>query len=347
MVRRGHRRARHVQGRRTGIGCGPASLHDRGTARRPDGGRGALPASTVQAVNRLVPLSRLRPALRTPPWTFIEVSRVASGLMPGLVPGPMSPRLSTAQALSRVLPVVCLAAACGLAPGRAEAQVSRCVDRQGNSVFTDRPCEAVDSASRVPPAARAGGRGSAYRGACARSLPMLIRDLSSAIQSGDANRLGMLYLWAGVSDAEALRTLNRLQSIAERPLVDIVPLRREIAVAVASPTAPASAAGGASAEAAAPVPAASAPRAMHWDGDGAPGAPRTPVAPRPDPPAAGPAPGPAAAPTAGFPPPQTRIRSVVTGLRLQQTAGKRATSVAVVLGLRRAYDCWWISLPAG
>lgn len=217
----------------------------------------------------------------------------------------------------------------GLLPGRAEAQVSRCVDRQGNSVFTDRPCEAVDSASRVPRAERSGRRGSAYRGACARSLPMLIRDLSSAIESGDANRLGMLYLWAGVSDADAVRTFNRLQSIVERPLVDIVPLRREVTVAVAPPpAAPVEAA----TAAAAPPPAASHPDVMQWDGDPSSGGTSASVQPT----------APAAAQQA-----TTRTRTVVTGLRLQQTAGKRAASIPVVLGLRRAYDCWWISLPGG
>jgi len=243
------------------------------------------------------------------------------------------------------LALLCLVAAGALPSARVEAQVSRCVDRQGNSVFTDRPCEAVDSASRVPQAARGGARGSAYRGACARSLPMLVRDLSSAIQSGDANRLGMLYLWAGVSDADALRTLNRLQSIAERPLVDIVPLRREVTVAIASPTAPGEP------PAAAPTPPAAAPaQAMRWEGDGtrgAAGARSQATADTGDASGSGATAGPAAGPTTAGAAPQTRTRSVVTGLRLQQTAGKRAASVAVVLGLRRAYDCWWISLPAG
>lgn len=246
---------------------------------------------------------------------------------------------------------LCLLAALGLAglaggllPGRAEAQVSRCVGRDGNTVFTDRPCEAIDSASRVPRAGRSGGRGgSAYRGACARSLPMLIHDLSSAIQSGDANRLGMLYLWAGVSDEDAVRTFNRLQSIVERPLVDIVPLRRQVSYTLPSPTAPATPAVAAASAAPAVAPRVAArPDAMHWEADGAdaPASERAPAStPEGVPSAVIAAPAREAA--------QTGTRTVVTGLRLQQTAGKRATSIPVVLGLRRAYDCWWISLPGG
>ena len=302
----------HAEGRRTGIGRGAASTQHCGTARRLDGGRGALHASTVHAVNRLIPVYHHRG------------------------PQPAAPRTSARR--RAVLRALCLPAALGmmglaggLLPGRVEAQVSRCVDRQGNSVFTDRSCEAVDSASRVPHAERTGRRGSAYRGACARSLPMLIRDLSSAIDSGDANRLGMLYLWAGVSDADAVRTFNRLQSIVERPLVDIVPLRREVTVAAPSPPAPPAEAAAATA---APRPAASHPDVMQWDGDPSAGDSSASV---PSAPAAGSA---AAQAT-------TRTRTVVTGLRLQQTAGKRAASIPVVLGLRRAYDCWWISLPGG
>ncbi len=73
---------------------------------------------------------------------------------------------------------------------------------------------------------------------------------------------------------------------------------------------------------------------MQWDGDPSAGDSSASV---PSAPAAGSA---AAQAT-------TRTRTVVTGLRLQQTAGKRAASIPVVLGLRRAYDCWWISLPGG
>ena len=310
----------------SGSGAVCASQKLRNTARRRDGGRSALPASPVQAVNRLLPA----PNSRCPPRSATRPLVPAAS-----VPAPGALRDAC------LLAVIGLAGlAGGLLPGQAEAQVSRCVDRQGNSVFTDRPCEAVDSASRVPHAARASGRGSAYRGACARSLPMLIHDLSSAIQSGDANRLGMLYLWAGVSDADAVRTFNRLQSIVERPLVDIVPLRREVSYTPPSPTAPAT-----PAEAAAPAAApraATRPDAMHW-GDGAAGAgaaERASTSAPADTP-------PAAATEAGRETPRTGTRTVVTGLRLQQTAGKRATPIPVVLGLRRAYDCWWISLPSG
>lgn len=240
---------------------------------------------------------------------------------------------------SRAWPLLALLCAwlCCLPP-TAAAQVSRCVDRSGNSVFTDRPCEAVNSASRVPRASAPLRRDSAYRGVCARSLPALVRDLSSAIDSGDVNRLGMLYLWAGVSDAEAIRTLNRLQSIVERPLVDIVPLRHTVAVATpqppAAPSAASADAGGDSTPTSSSPPAA-ARDPWAWNKGG----PDTAVMDSAtEPPTS----------TADTTAPRTSsTRTVVTGLRLEQTAGKRATPASVVLGLRRAYDCWWISLPSG
>lgn len=246
-----------------------------------------------------------------------------------------TPPIPTRPQTRALVAAAALGLAAWLLPPTATAQVSRCVDRNGNSVFTDRPCEALDSASRVP---RGGAtrRGSAYRGACARSLPVLIRDLSAAIESRDVNRLGMLYLWAGVSDAQAVLAYNRLQSIVERPLLDIVPLRREVTVAVPASELPATAP---PADAAAPARAAAGaapPRAdLAWN-------PATPGNSTPG----NSMPGSAATALPGpTPPPATRTRTVVTGLRLEQTAGRRATPASVVLGLRRAYDCWWISLP--
>ena len=49
--------------------------------------------------------------------------------------------------------------------------------------------------------------------------------VSSAIQAKDVNRLAGVYHWTGTSDATALRILDRLDAVTQRPLVDIVPVR--------------------------------------------------------------------------------------------------------------------------
>ena len=48
--------------------------------------------------------------------------------------------------------------------------------------------------------------------------------LRTGIVSNDVNRLSSLYLWGAVSDAGAQRILGQLESLARRPLVDVVPV---------------------------------------------------------------------------------------------------------------------------
>ena len=48
--------------------------------------------------------------------------------------------------------------------------------------------------------------------------------LSSAIQSGDANRIAGVYDWAGMSTSNGYRLMARLEAIAKRPLVDVQPM---------------------------------------------------------------------------------------------------------------------------
>jgi hypothetical protein len=106
--------------------------------------------------------------------------------------------------------------------------------------------------------------------------------LRGAMAANDVNRLSTLYLWGAVSDAGAQRILGQLESIARRPLVDIVPVypqRQEPLLAAADGTAEA--------------------------GDDRP----NPIA-----------------------------------LRLEQVLPGTATPARSVLGLRRQYGCFWITL---
>jgi len=108
-------------------------------------------------------------------------------------------------------------------PHGATAQVRHCVTASGQSIFTDRKCEEVNAAESVPrPAEPAGAQ--ARRGGCARSLDDLVFEMTNAIQARDANRLAAFYHWPGTSAEAGYRIWTQLDAVANRPLVDIVPV---------------------------------------------------------------------------------------------------------------------------
>ncbi|WP_313206780.1 DUF4124 domain-containing protein [Stenotrophomonas sp.] len=169
-------------------------------------------------------------------------------------------------------------------------RLNRCTDAQGQSVYTDRPCDSVGAQSRRPPPPPAGStlqRGS-LGASCPRRLSELVQALHDAVNTQDVNRLSTLYLWSAVSDAGAQRILGQLESVVRRPLVDVVPVYPQQDDEVQPD-------GGQS------------PAAQGSD-------PGTPVARHP------------------------------VGLRLEQTLPGSASRAATVLGLRRQYGCFWITL---
>ena len=66
-----------------------------------------------------------------------------------------------------------------------------------------------------------------YRNACARDLPALMIELSTAIEVGDVNQLAAFYRWTGMSTRAGYDIMDRLEKIAGRPLVDVVPVYAE------------------------------------------------------------------------------------------------------------------------
>ncbi|KDE91665.1 DUF4124 domain-containing protein [Stenotrophomonas maltophilia] len=169
-------------------------------------------------------------------------------------------------------------------------RLNRCTDAQGQSVYTDRPCDSVGARSRLPPPAPTGSTlpRDTLGARCPRRLSELVEALRTGIVSNDVNRLSSLYLWGAVSDAGAQRILGQLESLARRPLVDVVPVYpRQDQVAVPEE--------------------GQSPAAQGSD---------------PEPPA---------------------VRHPV-GLRLEQTLPGSASRASTVLGLRRQYGCFWITL---
>lgn len=187
-----------------------------------------------------------------------------------------------------LIAVLAAALLAGIAP-TAQAQtprMNRCTDAQGQSVYTDRPCDALGARSRLPPPAPAGAtlQRDSLGARCPRRLSELVQALHAAVGVGDVNRLSSLYLWGAVSDAGAQRILGQLESIVRRPLVDVVPVY---------------------------------PQQDSGAGDGTalPG-----IEPEP------------------------RASRHPVGLRLEQTLPGSVARASTVLGLRRQYGCFWITL---
>lgn len=189
----------------------------------------------------------------------------------------------------------------------AQAQVRRCALPDGKTVFTDRRCEELGAAERLPrEGSAASGVRRSYRGGCARNLQDLFYEVTSAIDGRDANRLASVYHWAGMSSADAYRTLARLDGIAQRPLVDLVP------VTPAEPDSEPMAPPAWTTSAVAPLPSSAATDdnldLPAFDAAPLSRAPRAPVA-----------------------------------LRVEQTLANGTTPSRTVFGLRRHLGCWWLT----
>ncbi|WP_313177609.1 DUF4124 domain-containing protein [Stenotrophomonas sp.] len=186
--------------------------------------------------------------------------------------------------------LVLLLSAASIDANAQSTRLNRCTDAQGQSVYTDRPCDSVGAQSRRPPPPPAAStlQRSSLGASCPRRLSELVQALHDAVNTQDVNRLSTLYLWSAVSDAGAQRILGQLESVVRRPLVDVVPVYPQQDDEVQPD-------GGQS------------PAAQGSD-------PGTPVARHP------------------------------VGLRLEQTLPGSAARAATVLGLRRQYGCFWITL---
>lgn len=129
--------------------------------------------------------------------------------------------------LPRACPTCCLllvllAMACWSTP--AHAQVRRCAGTTGEVIYTDQKCADIGATDRLLHASGSGYVPSAYRGGCSRRLNALVSDLTNAIETRDVNRLALLYDWAGMSTRQGYAVMARLDGIAKRPLVDILPI---------------------------------------------------------------------------------------------------------------------------
>ncbi|MGO1071877.1 hypothetical protein [Lysobacter sp. CA199] len=230
-----------------------------------------------------------------------------------------------------LLPPLALTAA-ALHPAAAQAQIRRCTDARGNSVYTDRDCAQVGGVDRLPRGA-AQTQKPPYTGGCARNLRDLVGQITNAIDARDGNKLAAVYHWAGMSDDQAYSVIERLDAIAQRPLLDIAPVLPAAAPAVEpAPGAWTTLPPAAPNAALAPLPPTTPPAPA--TGLGRPAGMEAQAEAEDAAPAAAAAPTPTPAPVAH--------RRAPVALRLEQTLGNGITPSRTVFGLTRHFGCWWI-----
>ena len=116
--------------------------------------------------------------------------------------------------------ITALALLTALSAGDARAEVRRCAMPDGNILYTDRSCQSLGAVelSRETPAHAATRL---YHGGCASTLQDLLYEVTTAIDTHDVNRLAASYHWPGLSGPAANATMDRLDAIASRPLLDL------------------------------------------------------------------------------------------------------------------------------
>lgn len=113
----------------------------------------------------------------------------------------------------------------GPAPAWAQADpaaLNRCVGTDGNAVYTDRACEALDArpAPAAAPHPDALPADAPVVRDCARTPEALVVAVEEALAAGDGNRLAALYDWRGRSDAAANAVMPRLEALAVSRLIE-------------------------------------------------------------------------------------------------------------------------------
>ena len=139
-------------------------------------------------------------------------------------------------------------------PVGATTAILRCQSADGTLVYTDRACSAfgakavpmsgelmtrivheealaAQDATQAGTPAEIGAPGipsdpaiapmpRSARGGCARSPTQLAMDVRGSLTLGDVNRVAESYYWVGMSTRQGERTLDRLQHLLGRPVID-------------------------------------------------------------------------------------------------------------------------------
>ncbi len=137
--------------------------------------------------------------------------------------------------MRRLLALLLLLFSLATVPAVAQTSIHRCIGGDGNPVFTDQPCAALN-ASPVARSTQSAHESAAPSLAvlCATTGEELQRAVIDAFANRDANRMAGLMLWDGYGQHAAVTDIRALQQIMRYPLLDFAPdadLARESAPA--------------------------------------------------------------------------------------------------------------------
>jgi hypothetical protein len=114
-------------------------------------------------------------------------------------------------------PWLCLILLVCAAPAAAQTAIHRCVGADGNALFTDQPCSALQ-ATPLKPVAQPDS--TAVPLLCAASLGALKQGVAEAFANHDANRMAGLMLWNGYGHGAAVADIRSLAAMMRESLLD-------------------------------------------------------------------------------------------------------------------------------
>jgi hypothetical protein len=125
----------------------------------------------------------------------------------------------------RSVALLCLILLVRAAPVAAQNPIHRCIGANGNPLFTDQPCVALQATSVAPAVAASAGNPPAGPAPvlCAANLGELRQSVIDAFASRDANRLAGLMLWGGYGRGAAIADIRSLGALMKQPLLDLGP----------------------------------------------------------------------------------------------------------------------------
>lgn len=121
--------------------------------------------------------------------------------------------------------LLCLILLAWAAPVAAQNPIHRCIGANGNPLFTDQPCAALQATSVAPPTAASVGPTPAGPAPvlCAANPGELRQSVIDAFASRDANRLAGLMLWSSYGRGAAIADIRSLGALMKQPLLDLSP----------------------------------------------------------------------------------------------------------------------------
>lgn len=127
--------------------------------------------------------------------------------------------------MRRILALLLLVLSLATVPALAQTPIHRCVGADGNAVFTDQPCAALNATplARAPQPARADADPPPAV-LCATTSEELQRAVVDAFANRDANRMAGLMLWKGYGQHAAVADIRALHDAMRHPLLDFAPV---------------------------------------------------------------------------------------------------------------------------